>query len=244
MEVFVKIRAGYDIAFQCPYAVPMVLMLTTHPSRDGDIIGDQRMRFSPGVDARDFFDPYGNICTRLVAPPGLLEVRSDFIVEDSGLPDEVCPAAQQWDVGSLPGEVFPFLLASRYCDTEKLSNLAWSLFGGIEGGWQRAQAKKGGGFSETGSRYAAHDDSDGFDSASSPSPWRAREESPRRLPLTIEGELVAKSTGTISAFTLGDRVFHQKFGNGNVTAIDGNKLTIQFDRAGEKRVVDSFVERV
>jgi ATP-dependent DNA helicase UvrD/PcrA len=111
-------------------------------------------------------------------------------------------------------------------------------------GWQRAQAKKGGGFSETGSRYAAHDDSDGFDDTSSPSPWRAREESPRRLPLTIEGELVAKSTGTISAFTLGDRVFHQKFGNGNVTAIDGNKLTIQFDRAGEKRVVDSFVERV
>jgi DNA helicase II / ATP-dependent DNA helicase PcrA len=109
-------------------------------------------------------------------------------------------------------------------------------------GWQRAQAKKGGGFSETGARYA--DDSDGFDDASSPSPWRARDGSPRRLPLTIEGELVAKSTGTVSAFTLGDRVFHQKFGNGNVTAIDGNKLTIQFDRAGEKRVVDSFVERV
>ena len=57
-----------------------------------------------------------------------------------------------------------------------------------------------------------------------------------------EGELVAKSTGTVSAFALGDRVFHQKFGN--VTAIDGNKLTIQFDRAGEKHVVDSFVERV
>ncbi len=66
----------------------------------------------------------------------------------------------------------------------------------------------------------------------------------RRLPLTIEGELVAKSTGTLSAFTLGDRVFHQKFGNGNVTGIDGNKLTIHFDKAGEKRVVDSFVERV
>ena len=63
------------------------------------------------------------------------------------------------------------------------------------------------------------------------------------MPLTIEGELVAKSTGT-SPFTLGDRVFHQKFGNGNVTHIDGNKLTIAFDRAGEKRVVDSFVERV
>ena len=66
----------------------------------------------------------------------------------------------------------------------------------------------------------------------------------RRLPLTIEGELVAKSTGTVSAFSVGDRVFHQKFGNGNITNIDGNKLTILFDRAGEKRVVDSFVERV
>ena len=84
------------------------------------------------------------------------------------------------------------------------------------------------------------------DDGPSPSPWRARNERrpTRRLPLTIEGELVAKSTGTISAFTLGDRVFHQKFGNGNVTAIDGNKLTIAFDKAGEKRVVDSFVERV
>jgi hypothetical protein len=114
MEVFVKIRAGYDIAFQCSYAVPMVLMLTTHPSRDGDILSDQSMHFSLGVDARDFFDPYGNICTRLVAPPGLLEVRSEFVVEDSGLPDEVCPAAQQWDVGSLPGEALPFLLPSRF----------------------------------------------------------------------------------------------------------------------------------
>ena len=66
----------------------------------------------------------------------------------------------------------------------------------------------------------------------------------RREPLTIEGELVAKSTGTVSAFAVGDRVFHLKFGNGNVVAVDCNKLTIAFDKAGEKRVVDSFVERV
>jgi DNA helicase II / ATP-dependent DNA helicase PcrA len=114
-------------------------------------------------------------------------------------------------------------------------------------GWQRAQAKKGGGFSESGARYDSHDSHDGLDDdGPSPSPWRARDSggAARRIPLTIEGELVAKSTGTVSAFTLGDRVFHQKFGNGNVTAVDGNKLTIQFDRAGEKRVVDSFVERV
>jgi DNA helicase-2/ATP-dependent DNA helicase PcrA len=126
-------------------------------------------------------------------------------------------------------------------------------------GWQRAQAKKGRGFSEAGSRYAGDDEDEslrterGDSLFSSPLRGRAREGSfeggtrsgaARRVPLTIEGELVAKSTGTVSAFALGDRVFHQKFGNGNVTAIDGNKLTIQFDRAGEKRVVDSFVERV
>ena len=114
-------------------------------------------------------------------------------------------------------------------------------------GWQRAQSKKAGGFAESGTRYGPEENRDGLDDGTFPSPWRARNEAggaARRLPLTIEGELVAKSTGTVSAFTLGDRVFHQKFGNGNVTAIDGNKLTIQFDRAGEKRVVDSFVERV
>ena len=65
-----------------------------------------------------------------------------------------------------------------------------------------------------------------------------------KIALTIEGELVAKSTGAASSFEVGTRVFHQKFGNGNVTAVDGNKLTIRFDKAGEKRVVDSFVESV
>ena len=72
----------------------------------------------------------------------------------------------------------------------------------------------------------------------------ARRETQRKAPLTIEGELIAKSTGTVSSFTVGERVFQQKIGNGNVVAIDGNKLTIRFDKAGEKRVVDSFVERV
>jgi DNA helicase-2/ATP-dependent DNA helicase PcrA len=129
-------------------------------------------------------------------------------------------------------------------------------------GWQRAQKNRGrGGFSETGqARYGrdedAHDDGsapfDATDEASPiPPPERGRSAGAagrvgvkRRTPLTIEGELVAKSTGAVSAFAIGDRVFHQKFGNGNVVAVDGNKLTIAFDKAGEKRVVDSFVERV
>ncbi len=121
-------------------------------------------------------------------------------------------------------------------------------------GWQRAQANKNrGGFSEAGAlRYGqggvgddsldyAHEVYDEDDVRARP---KAAPRKAPRAPLTIEGELVAKSTGTVSSFAVGDRVFHQKFGNGNVVGIDGNKLTIQFDKAGEKRVVDSFVERI
>jgi DNA helicase-2/ATP-dependent DNA helicase PcrA len=72
---------------------------------------------------------------------------------------------------------------------------------------------------------------------------RARRSEFRRGPLTIEGELVAKSTGAISAYAIGDRVFHLKFGYGDIVSVDGNKLTVAFDKAGEKRVVDSYVER-
>jgi DNA helicase-2/ATP-dependent DNA helicase PcrA len=117
-------------------------------------------------------------------------------------------------------------------------------------GWQRAQRNKDrrGGFDEAADAPAADDLAGG---GASPHPTSGEKASNRshgrskpRLPLTIEGELVAKSTGTVSAYTVGDRVFHQKFGNGNITAIDGNKLVVQFDKAGEKRVVDSFVERV
>ena len=137
-------------------------------------------------------------------------------------------------------------------------------------GWQRAQQKRNrGGFDDDGDTHYEPDASDhlspvgrgraggagegdqrfgddsGTDNNEAPPRLWARERGPsRKLPLTIEGELVAKSTGTVSAFSAGDRVFHQKFGNGNVVAVDGNKLTIAFDKAGEKRVVDSFVERV
>jgi DNA helicase-2/ATP-dependent DNA helicase PcrA len=108
-------------------------------------------------------------------------------------------------------------------------------------GWQRAQANRarnqsgrngqaGGGFNESQSP---------FSNSRSDASSRAK-----RAPMTIEGELIAKSTGTVSEFSLDDRVFHQKFGYGNVVKIDGNKLTIAFEKAGEKKVVDSFVERV
>ncbi len=91
-------------------------------------------------------------------------------------------------------------------------------------GWQRAQSnRRGGGFNETGARYNTG--------------GRGRKQ------LTIEGELVAKSTGSESEFGTGERVFHEKFGYGRVARVDGNKLTIAFDKAGEKKVIDSFVTR-
>jgi DNA helicase-2/ATP-dependent DNA helicase PcrA len=105
-------------------------------------------------------------------------------------------------------------------------------------GWQRAQANRArnqggrnGGFEENQSPFSSKGNAGGFSRN-------------KRAPVTIEGELVAKSTGTISEFSLDDRVFHQKFGYGQVVKIDGNKLTIAFEKAGEKKVVDSFVERV
>ena len=130
-----------------------------------------------------------------------------------------------------------------------------SAFGSNYGtpGWQRAQANKGrGGFNEAGKPRYVPDGVFDTDGATSPPPGGGRSArdarrvgvNARKPPLTIDGELVGKSTGAVSSFTAGDRVFHQKFGNGNVTAVDGNKLTIRFDKAGEKRVVDSFVERV
>ncbi|HEX4553516.1 MAG TPA: 3'-5' exonuclease, partial [Xanthobacteraceae bacterium] len=109
-------------------------------------------------------------------------------------------------------------------------------------GWQRAQARRRGGFDETYEEDATPGDTEGG-GAPFPPAQRPQARPPRRAPLTIEGELVAKSTGAVSAFAIGDRVFHIKFGNGDVVAVEGNKLTIAFDKAGEKRVVDSFVQR-
>ncbi|CAN7404746.1 UvrD-helicase domain-containing protein [Bradyrhizobium sp. LjRoot220] len=118
-------------------------------------------------------------------------------------------------------------------------------------GWQRAQANRA--RNNQGGRHGQT--RDGFEESQSPfSDLRGDSSGSRgnaggfsrakRGPMVIEGELVAKSTGTVSEFALDDRVFHQKFGYGNVVKVDGNKLTIAFEKAGEKKVVDSFVERV
>ena len=111
-------------------------------------------------------------------------------------------------------------------------------------GWQRAQANRarnqnggrgggqaGGGFNESQSPFS----SSRSDTSSTRGDAHGSGFAAKRGPMTIEGELIAKSTGTISEFTLADRVFHQKFGYGQVVKIDGNKLTIAFEKAGEKK---------
>jgi transglutaminase-like putative cysteine protease len=136
----VEIRAGYDITFQCFQDTPMVLMLSIDPVRKGDLLSEHGIQFSPNVPSRDYVDVFGNTCTRIIAPAGLIEMRNEFVIADSGLPDEVAPNARQLEVGELPDDVLVYLLGSRYCDTQKISNLAWSLFGAVPPGWQRVQA--------------------------------------------------------------------------------------------------------
>jgi transglutaminase-like putative cysteine protease len=136
----VKIRAGYDIAFQCFQDTPMTLTLSIEPAREKDLLSEHSIQFSPNVPSRHFVDMFGNTCTRIIAPPGLIEVRNDFLISDNGLPDQVVPDARQLEVGDLPDDVLVYLLGSRYCDTEKLTDLAWSMFGGVNPGWQRVQA--------------------------------------------------------------------------------------------------------
>jgi transglutaminase-like putative cysteine protease len=140
MEKPVKIRAGYDIAFDCFQYVPMVLLLTVHPSRQKDLLTPHPIRFTPDIIIRTGLDPFGNVWTRFIAPPGRLEIRNEFVIRDSGIADEVVPGARQSDVDELADDVLPFLYGSRYCDTQKLSDQAWWLFGNIADGWQRVQA--------------------------------------------------------------------------------------------------------
>ena len=135
-----QIRAGYDIAFQCFQRTPMVLMLSIEPARLSDLVSEHRIGFSQDIISRDYIDMFGNTCTRIVAQPGVIEIRNNFVIADDGLPDAVAPDARQLEVEDLPDDVLIYLLGSRYCDTQKLSDLAWPMFSAVKPGWQRVQA--------------------------------------------------------------------------------------------------------
>jgi transglutaminase-like putative cysteine protease len=135
-----EIRAGFDIAFEIPRPTPMILMLTIHPFRLADLLTDHRIAFTPPIISHDYKDMFGNICTRILAPPGEIQIKSDFVMADSGLPDAVNPQVAQLLVERLPDDVLAYLVGSRYCDTQKLSDFAWSTFGAAPAGWRRVQA--------------------------------------------------------------------------------------------------------
>ncbi|CAO4155156.1 transglutaminase-like domain-containing protein [Methylorubrum aminovorans] len=134
------IKTGYDIAFETDAATPMSLLLSVHPSHQGDLRSPETIRFDPPIPQRQTLDAYGNVCTRIVAPAGRLSISADFLVADSGLPDTIAPEAAQVPVEVLPDEVMLYLMASRYCDTDKLGEIAWPLFGETPEGWARVQA--------------------------------------------------------------------------------------------------------
>jgi len=134
------IRAGYDIGFAATQSVPVLANLSVHPSRNKDLRTAQRIMTTPDVPLYDYLDSFGNICTRLTIPPGGITISCGFVIEDPFLPDEVAPDARLQRIEELPDDVMLYLLGSRYCETDRLSDVAWDLFGGIEPGWALVQA--------------------------------------------------------------------------------------------------------
>lgn len=135
-----KIRIGYDIVFDCPQPTPMILMLNVHYSRVAQLATPDYLLTDPVVPITGYRDGFGNWCTRIVAPAGLTRVYSDSIIHDSGLPDEIVPHVAEVALQDLPEETLVFLLGSRYCETDRLTEEAWRLFGQTQPGWARVQA--------------------------------------------------------------------------------------------------------
>ena len=135
-----RIRNGFQITYDCPAPVPMLLTLSVHPSRRDQLETADWVRTDPIVDVRQYLDGFGNICSRVLAPPGRFLIAADFVIHDRGLADEYEPSAAQIAVPDLPDDVLVYLIGSRYCETDRLSDLAWSLFGDTQPGWSRVQA--------------------------------------------------------------------------------------------------------
>ena len=134
------IRAGYDLLFEAYTPTPMVSMLSIRPDRWNDLRTSHCLTNDRASAMDDYRDVFGNICTRTTLPPGYTNIACDFVVKDSGAPDRQSPSAIQHEIGTLPADILMYLVGSRYCDTDLLSNEAWWLFGHIPPGWQRVQA--------------------------------------------------------------------------------------------------------
>ncbi len=135
-----QIRLGYELIYHCPQPTPMILALNIHYSRASDIIIPDYLTTDPPVPIGGYRDGFGNWCTRLVAPGGRIRITTDALIRDTGQPDAIFPDARQHNVEDLPEETLVFLLGSRYCETDLLSQAAWDLFGNSRPGWDRVQA--------------------------------------------------------------------------------------------------------
>ena len=134
------IRYGFNIEIDLPQPITMLTLMDVEQARQGDILHEQPLRATSVASIGRYTDCFGNRCRRIEALPGRVALSLEGVIQDSGVPDPVVPYAEQIDVARLPVETLPFLLASRYCDTEFLMQVAWGQFGYIQGGWARVQA--------------------------------------------------------------------------------------------------------
>ncbi len=134
-----KLRVGYELRYEFPQPTPAILMLNIHFSRVSDLQFPDHIVISPPVPISGYRDGFGNWCSRIVAPAGQVRITADSIIGDSGQPDPTALNATQVPVEALPEEALVFLLASRFCDSDRMLDLAWELFGKGETGWARVQ---------------------------------------------------------------------------------------------------------
>ena len=134
-----KIRAGYEISYDCVQPTPMIAMLNVHPSRTQDLMTPDLLRLDPEIPINSYKDGFGNICHVIHAPKGRLTISADFLIRDSGKPDEVAPDAEQYALEKLPVETLVYLVGSRYCETDRFIELAWAEFGNVRKGWPLVQ---------------------------------------------------------------------------------------------------------
>src|SRR5882757_2167785 len=135
-----RIRIGYELVYEFPRPTPMILTLSVHYSRASDLVRPDHLLTDPSIPVSAYRDGFGNWCSRLVAPQGRLRLTADALINDSGLPEVTLPNTWQTEVQNLPEETLVYLLGSRYCETDQLSDVAWKLFGQAPMGWGRVQA--------------------------------------------------------------------------------------------------------
>jgi transglutaminase-like putative cysteine protease len=135
-----QFRVGYELIYDFPQPTPIILVVNVHESRASDLVVSDRPVSEPPLPITSYRDAFGNQCHRVLAPPGQLRLTADAIVNDSGQPDAYVLDADQDTVQDLPEETLVFLLGSRYCETDLLSDTAWQLFSGTAPGYPRVQA--------------------------------------------------------------------------------------------------------